>query len=306
MNMKKIAPLALSALLLGSVSVGAESLVAPKETSVVTQQSAFIHVTGKIGTVEKFGDGLLYIIDNEENPFQFVVDATTLVYDSKGNKVEVKKGDTVSLYMPADQMMILIYPPRYSPTVVIVQNENELGLTKVANFDKNYLSDDGKLKLNLHDETVIVNAKGDKVAKEELAKKSAIVFYNVTSRSIPAQASPDKIVVFPKYEDAYVPEVTEPTIDYMAEIKKLVGKDSYIKNGKTMVPLRLVAEKYGYKVIATKTGAILQKGAVSYTLTRGNKAYGYNKALRQFDVAPQLSKSGKTYVEVNFMLQIVE
>ena len=38
-----------------------------------------------------------------------------------------------------------------------------------------------------------------------------------------------------------------------------------------MVPLRLIAEKLGFKVEVTPKGAIVSKGALSYTITRGQK-----------------------------------
>ena len=44
-----------------------------------------------------------------------------------------------------------------------------------------------------------------------------------------------------------------------------------------------------------------QKGALSFTITRGQKMYGYNKALRQFEVAPSLLEPTKTYVPVTFV-----
>jgi len=72
------------------------------------------------------------------------------------------------------------------------------------------------------------------------------------------------------------------------------------KNNRTMVPLRVIAEKLGFKVDSTGKGAILSKGNMSYTITRGEKTFGYNKALRTLTVAPTL-KETKTYVPVEFV-----
>ncbi|UZM97224.1 hypothetical protein OL548_18545 [Lysinibacillus sp. MHQ-1] len=36
------------------------------------------------------------------------------------------------------------------------------------------------------------------------------------------------------------------------------------------------------------------------------KEYGYNKALRQFDVAPALLENGKTYVSVEFVKELMK
>ncbi|BAQ10865.1 hypothetical protein OXB_2394 [Bacillus sp. OxB-1] len=89
-------------------------------------------------------------------------------------------------------------------------------------------------------------------------------------------------------------------------IETIIASDSYEVEGTKMVPLRLLAEELGYKVESTGNGAILSKGALSYTITRGEKAYGYNKALRYFDVAPALLEPSKTYVPMEFIEQLMK
>ena len=300
MSMKKIAPIALSALLLGSVAAYAEQ-PATEGVQETMKQSAFVQQTGKVTAVENFGEGKLFIVDHEDNLFHFYVDEKTLVFDNTGKKVDINVGDTISLSVYTNQPMIMIYPPRYTPPVVIVQTE-EAGFVKVDQFDKDHLSVDGELKLNVNDETVIENAKGEKVAADELKNYSAIVFYGPTTRSLPPQTAPTKIVVFPTLEDLYA----EPTPDIAPEIAKLIGDDMKEVDGQMMVPLRKVAEGLGFKVSSTGKGAILSKGALSYTITRGEKTYGHNKALGKFEVAPQLLENKKTYVEYNFAVELVK
>ena len=265
------------------------------------KQSAFVQQTGKVTAVENFGEGQLFTVDNEDNLFHFYVDENTLVFDNTGKEVGIEVGDTISISIYANQPMILIYPPRYTPPVVIVQTE-ELGFVKVDQFDEGHVSLDGELKLNVHDDTVIVNAKGEKIEASDLKKHSAIVFYGPTTRSLPPQTSPEKIVVFPTLEDLY----GEPTPDIAPEILELIGDDYKEVDGQVMVPLRKVAEGLGYKVESTGKGAIVSKGALSYTITRDNKMYGYNKALRNFEVAPQLLEKNKTYVEYSFALELLQ
>jgi len=68
----------------------------------------------------------------------------------------------------------------------------------------------------------------------------------------------------------------------------------------TMVPLRSIAEKLGFQVESKGKTVILTKGNESYTITRGEKAFGYNKSLLTLSVAPSL-KDTKTYVPVEFI-----
>ncbi|MGN7477260.1 stalk domain-containing protein [Solibacillus silvestris] len=300
--MKKIAPLALSALLLGTVSVGAEQPTNLEGIEQSVKDAAFSKQTGKITAVEQRENAKLFAVGEEDNVFNFYVDDKTLVFDQEGNEVELQVGDTISLYVFANQPMILIYPPQYSPQVVIVEKENSIGTVKVAQFDDNFLSDDGELKLNLHEKSVIVDTNGEKIEAKNLKNYSAIVFYKMTTKSIPPQTSPEKIVVFPKLEDYY--NVETPAI--APEISAIIGDDYKEVDGETMVPLRIVAEGLGYKVASTGNGAILSKGPVSYTITRGEKAYGYNRALNYFDVAPALLEKNKTYVQYDFALELLK
>lgn len=309
MKMKKIAPLALSALLLGTVSVAAEQPDSKEVTQEVQHQSTFNQTTGKITSIASFGASMMYTIEDEENPFQFIVSDSTIVLDKKGKPVELKEGNTVTIYVYANQPMILIYPPRYNPAVVIVGEEEDPDFVKVGTFDKNFVSEDNQLKLNFSEHTLIVNANGLEVPKDEVTKQNAIVFYGPATFSIPAQTTPSKVVVFPKYEDQLVeeiPETEETETNAAAKIDAIIGKDFYEVKGKKMVPLRKVSEALGYKVESTAKGAILSKGVPSYTITRGEKAYGYNKSLRQFEVAPALLEYGKTYVEYNFALELLK
>ncbi|MEG0472639.1 MAG: stalk domain-containing protein, partial [Solibacillus sp.] len=305
------------------------------EETPMTEVAPFMNVKGSISATEKKANGTIqFSVTDDNNPFNFTTDNNTIVLDKKGNKVELKKGDKVSLFVATNQPMLLIFPPQYNPTVIIVEDEKSPTNVVVTDFNEDFINAENDLKLNISDDTVIVNSKGEKVAKEALLENHhAIVFYGVTTRSIPAQTSPEKIIVFPKLTDETVTEegdkaavlelanevddavvtteqttettIIEETTTLDSKITDLIGKDIREVEGKVMVPLRKVAEGLGFKVEATKSGAIVSKGALSYTMTRGEKTYGYNRALAQFEVAPALLESGKTYVEYEFALQLL-
>lgn len=295
--MKKITPLALSVLLLGTISAYAEQ-PATEGTEQVEKTGTFNQYRGNITAVEERGDAKLYTAEQDGNVFNFYVDDKTLVFDEHGNEVKLKIGDMISLSIYTDQPMILIYPPQYAPPVVIVEKDDTANSVKVAQFDEDFLSDDGKLKLNLNEESFIINTKGEKVAAKELKNYNAIVFYGPATKSIPAQTAPEKIVVFPKLEK-------EENFEIAPEILAIIDKDFKEVDGKIMVPLRIVAEGLGFNVAATGNGAIISKGALSYTITRGEKKYGHNRALKYFDVAPALLEKNKTYVEYNFINELL-
>ncbi|MGE7953054.1 copper amine oxidase N-terminal domain-containing protein [Lysinibacillus xylanilyticus] len=301
MNMKKFAPAAMTALLFGSVVVPVASAnEKPTETEQQNSQIQIdpVHIFNNThGTVEK--------VDASENITYFTVkdgDLTnileitkdTLVFDNTGKKVELKEGNKVVAYTFANKPQKLIYPPQFNPDVVIVETE-EVGFVEVDYFFENLTNTYDVLKLNIGENTELLNEKGEKVAAKDLAEKHLVVFYTASTRSIPAQTTPSKVIVLDNESE----NSSENTVE--EEIAAIIAKDSYEVDGTKMVPLRLIAEKLGYTVESTGKGAIVSKGNVSYTLTRGEKMFGFNKALRPLNAAPALLEANKTYVPVEFV-----
>lgn len=309
MKMKKVIPFAMSALLFGSVAVtptalanGGEAVVTNAEQDNKAQvQPVFIKIAGTIENVEVRDNATYYTTKEGENTNVFAVNKDTLVFDNTGKEVKLQKGAKVTAYTYANKPMILIYPPQYSPEVIIVETE-AMGSVAVGTFDKNLLSEEHSLKLNVSEETEVSSTSGKDVTIADLPEQNLLVFYAITTMSIPAQTPPTKVIVLDNIGQEAVKvgpaEEADPT---EAAVQKIIASDFHEVEGTKMVPLRLIAEELGYKVESTGYGAIVSKGALSYTITRGQKAYGYNKSLRQFDVAPALLEPAKTYVPVTFV-----
>lgn len=205
-------------------------------------------------------------------------------------KESFEKGQRVDAYYDKNKPMILIYPAQITPELVIVRDSEKLGFVKVSKFDDNLLSLDNELKLNIAKETILVNEKGEKIEREELNNKELVVFYTNTTRSIPAQTTPSKIA----------------TINYlsaeMKEVQDLIDEDHFMQNGMKMIPLREVAEHFGYEVRIhpLRSSTFLSKGNSSISIKRGQKAYTYNKSLRQFVEKPVL-KNNNMYVSEDIL-----
>lgn len=299
MKMKKTVPFALSAMLVGGALVPAAVFAndeAISKSDEAQKEVAFIKTEGTIQAIEKNGDVTLYTIKHGEESPVLAVTNETLVYDNTGEKVELKKGDKVTAYTDANKPMILIYPPQYSPDAVIVETEKE-GFTAVGTFDEELTDMQLKLQLHIDDEkTKLESASGKEVKAEDLKEQNLLVFYTVTTRSIPAQTTPEKVIVL----DTEQEEGTQNGVD------DIIANDHYEKNGVKMVPLRLIAEELDYKVKSTGKGAILSKGAMSYTVTRGDVNYGYNKSIVKLDAAPELLEQNKTYVPEAFIEELMK
>ncbi|MBD8520742.1 copper amine oxidase N-terminal domain-containing protein [Lysinibacillus sp. FSL R7-0073] len=316
MKMTKVVPFAMTALLVGSAmgvptasASEVEAVVNISETNEQQAQPVFIKVTGKVEHVDVRENATYYTVVEGEQTNIVVVDKDSLVFDNMGKEVKLQKGDKVSAYSYAKKPMLAIYPPQYNPEVIIVEKDN-MGSVEVDYFDKNLIDTDNYLKLNVGEDTKIESVSGKELKASDLEEQHLVVFYTIATMSIPAQTPPSKVIVLDNIEKEEPVEVDpvptpEPTPDN-GDIEKIIQKDFYEVEGTKMVPLRLIVEKLGFEVEVTAKGAIISKGAVSYTITRGQKEYGYNKAIRQFDVAPALLENGKTYVPVEFVEELMK
>lgn len=253
-------------------------------------------------TNDKEGEiiGVFNISDNT-----MIVDQSTKE-SLKGS--ELKVGQKLSGYYSKDTIMLMIYPPTISPELVIVKDEEEKDFIKHSNFDEELVSVDNSLKLNISAETVITNQLGEKCKEEELYNEDLVVFYTVTTRSIPAQTNPSKIIVLKKQSDEDVidtengenTKIDEGTIT--DEIAEMIKADSYKKEETVMVPLRIIAEHLGYEVKWNNENKsiLLVKGNSSFIMSIGKEDYGYNKSLGKFEKAPEIN-NGKTYVPQSFI-----
>lgn len=310
MKMKKVVPFAMTALLIGGAVV-APSASANEGNAGVTNatenkeqnpqvEPVFIKVAGTVDNVEQRDKATYYTVKEGEDTNVFVVNDDTLVFDNTGKEVKLQKGDKVTAYTYANKPMLTIYPPQYNPEVIIVETK-EMGTVEVDFFNKELVNTDNTLKLNVGEETELLSLSGKEVKAEDLAEQHLLVFYTIATMSIPAQTPPSKVVVL----DTIAEESGEVDPSESA-IQEIINNDFYEVEGTKMVPLRLIAEELGYKVESTGKGAIISKGAVSYTITRGQKEYGYNKAIRHFKVAPALLEPTKTYVPVEFVEELMK
>lgn len=256
----------------------------------------FLEIEGIISKiVEKAGETLYYTeVGEGDESFGMYFDKNTLIVNNAGKEIELEKGMKFTAYVDTRKPMILIYPPQYSPELIVVQTE-ETGTVRLDKFDKDLLNEKKDLVIHLSDETVIMNLSGRKLKAGDIINKDVAIFYEILLESYPAQTGPSKVIVLEREEKSPIEEA-----------RKIASSDYYEINGVKMIPLRTIAEKLGYKVESTGQGAIVSKGALSFTITRESKTYGYNKAIRYFKEAPALLEENKTYVPEEFLEVLIK
>jgi len=132
---------------------------------------------------------LMTVEDSTQGIVNFVISPSTYFV----NQEIVAPGDQVTGYYDGNAPVPLIYPPQYRALVVVKENNNQN--VKVDFFNQQLVSSDGQLQLNLSAYTLILLKNGQPFSKS-LANRNLIVIYGPTTRSIPAQTTPYKIIVW--------------------------------------------------------------------------------------------------------------
>lgn len=118
----------------------------------------------------------------------FVVSPATYFVDN----TMVSVGDRVTGYYDGNAPAPLIYPPQFNALVMVKDSPHQN--VKVDYFNDKLESSDGQLRLNLSPYTQIVLTNGQKFT-EYPGNRDLIVIYGPSTRSIPAQTTPYRIIV---------------------------------------------------------------------------------------------------------------
>lgn len=279
------------------VPISATSTNSNTELVAVNQDEYnYISVSGKVTSIVENTKYVTLTITKGEGIANVNISPDTFIIDTKSMQkiavVDIKKDADIEIYFKDNTFMTMIYPPTYQPDIVVVKNSDTN--VSVARF-KNLVDVNNTLKLNLSDKTPIVNQKGEKVSSTDLENKNLIVFYTVTTKSLPPQTSPLKVIV--------IDDVDKSTSDVDKKVNDIISKDSFTKNGVVMIPLRKVAESLGYTVTWENSTAYIKNDTKKITISLGSARYGFtigtgnDKLIADalFEQAPEI-KNGKMYV----------
>lgn len=298
-----------------SYTVVAESLPAqtsPTKVVVLQQQNEevdqeevevgkYSSVTGKITAItthetDKSRKSVKIELDNKEPAF-LNIDAATFVNG------ELEEGATVTAFLQNNMPMIMIYPPQYTPIAVSVTTEDSSIV--VDKFDKEMISSNGMLKINVGDDTKVTDAAG-KAFTGSLVDQVLFVQYGPATKSIPAITTPQKIVVLQEQGLA---------IEHIA-----LDKKPFVINGKTieapaafkndkdvvMLPVRAIAEALGHKVTWEQETKTIRLGAL-ISLQVNKDYYTFAKmAPIKLGTVPVINADGNAYAPLAFYEEVMK
>lgn len=125
----------------------------------------------------------------DQGPATLMVSPDTWVLDSE----TLRTGHRIAAFYDANAPMITIYPPQYSPLAAAILNTGQTA--HLAYFDSTLTDEDNTLKLNIGQSTRIRTANGQ-IYEGPLENQILFVIYSTSTRSIPAQTTPELVVVF--------------------------------------------------------------------------------------------------------------
>ena len=132
---------------------------------------------------------LVYIRTRYQEDYQVLVSSSTFVLDQK----PIQQGDTIIAFYDTTAPMPLIYQPQYQAVAVVFPQRGEYAMFDY--FDRNLRNSDNSLVLNLSGSTAMQLPNGQYYMGVP-GGQYLLVLYSATTRSIPAQTTPHRIVIF--------------------------------------------------------------------------------------------------------------
>lgn len=155
----------------------------------------YLSVTGTITGImpamsRGYGDcAQMVTVENEEGGItNFFVSSATCIVDF----VPLVEGMAVTVFYNGNLPAPLIYPPQFVAAVVAPEVEGRQVF--VGYFNRNLMGENQSLKLNLSLETEIVTC-NNQMFTGRPGGHTLVALYSFTTRSIPPQTTPEKIIV---------------------------------------------------------------------------------------------------------------
>lgn len=298
-NLNKVLALTLAFTVVGSTAAYAEVMKGETTATPVpisadadaqAEESAYISNTGKITEVADTEDGnKVFTMDNENGGLRFVVAPTTTIVDRETGSVitadKLTEGMEVAVIYGANAPMGMSMPPYMGQVTTVVANADK-GSISVGHFNDDLLNEKDLLQLNISEKTTILTTLGTKsiLSADDVKGKDAVVFYDITTRSIPAQTTPSLVLLLEERE-----AVTEVAVD----TKSIEAPE--------MVALRDAAEAKGYSVKwQGKTApVVLEKDGMTAQITLGSTTYVVEGDMAMTSAAAAELTDGVLYVSAD-------
>jgi len=301
----------------------------------------------------RFEGSVTYVSDNEPyvnhitvegaedyEIINFIITENTLFMTVEGIKPveEISIGDELVVYFIEPFISTMIFPPQREASVFVRPTRDAAQTIFFGRFNNELVSDDNSLKLNVSEDTTILRANGTDGSDVALGGRDLVVVYTISTRSIPAQTTPELIVILnptPEMSKELMAEAMESDgyVDFEASgplqldqetIEKLnaqlqedlknapifvrgeeiAAPETLVRNGVVFLPLRAIVEALGYDVFWEEETRSVALGA-GIRLQIGSYEYTVGRmAPITLNNAPILV-NGLTYVPMEFFGEVL-
>ena len=269
----------------------------------------YINFVGTIAEITK-ENGALYIkVEENDQTRTFRIHEDTLLLDNEDKAAveidKLQKNQKVNVFFKSDHLINV--PDEFlTEADVLVVKSNKNTFVKLDVFDKNLLSESGDLQLNVSDKTKIVDWEGHAISKNQIQNKKLLVFYSVTTRSVPPQTSPEKIILL---DSANTENDTIHENDDLSKneiLSQIKDSDIYRKNGVTYIALSNIASKAGFDTSWKEEARLvsLENGYKFFELTIDERVFKYNGKEYILDHSP-IIVNDRTFIEESFLDKLI-
>ena len=152
--------------------------------------SAFVPVTGTILNITRGSDCCSQMVSlrTDMGIVNFHVNTETRIIDNR----LLRRGMEIVAYYDSNLPVPLIFPPQYQAQIVAVPGRNQEIMLNY--FDRNLLASDRSLQLNIGANTEVRTINGQSIRCNP-GNQWMLVFYSATTRSIPPQTTPARVVI---------------------------------------------------------------------------------------------------------------
>lgn len=194
---------------------------------------------------------------------------------------DLKEGMKVASLLENDSPMTMSLPPITSSMAGFVILDEKGGNVDLSIYDEELTNKTNSLKLNLNESTKIVDLKGSKkvFTEEDVKERECLVIYHASTRSIPAQTSPDLVLILSQEEN----ETLEPALnpeENENETKQYTG-------------IRETSESLGYTLQwnGTDQSVLLEQEGVKIEMKVDSTICSINGIMAQMETTPVLENS---------------
>lgn len=279
-----------------------------EEVTLIKLKTKYMMATGVVKEVKDYhadkNAKFISVVDENGAPSNIIVANDTYVVDNE----EITVGTQVIYFYDVTKPMIMIYPPQIKADVIAVMDDSRI--IKVDIFNQDLVSHDNSLKLNIAKDTEVILSDGT-LYQGELAHHKLAVIYDTSTKSIPAQTNPIKVVVLDVdhhdkdlYDENYQPDVSKMNIVVDNDMIIRTPKAYSNNEGVVMVPLRVIAEALGYEVGWDSESHSITIGDKVTLKINSNTYVKADSSIITLDAAPALVND-TTFVPLNFFTDVL-